>query len=47
MISKQLLEDAKKRHYAIGAFNANNLEYVQVIIEAAEEEKDSMILQAS
>lgn len=45
--SKQLLEDAKKYHYAVGAFNANNLEYVQAIIEAAEEERAPVILQAS
>ncbi len=45
--SKELLEDARKRHYAVGAFNANNLEYVQAIIDAAEEEKAPVILQAS
>lgn len=45
--SKELLEDARKRGYAVGAFNANNLEYVQAIIEAAEEEKAPVILQAS
>ena len=44
---KELLEDARKRGYAVGAFNANNLEYVQAIIEAAEEEKAPVILQAS
>ena len=45
--SKELLNDARKRGYAVGAFNANNLEYVQAIIEAAEEEKAPVILQAS
>lgn len=45
--SKELLDDARKRRYAVGAFNANNLEYVQAIIEAAEEERAPVILQAS
>jgi fructose-1,6-bisphosphate aldolase class II len=45
--SKEILEDARKRGYAVGAFNANNLEYVQAIIEAAEEERAPVILQAS
>ncbi len=45
--SKEVLEDARKRHYAVGAFNANNLEYVHAIIEAAEEERAPVILQAS
>ena len=45
--SKELLIRAQKEGYAVGAFNANNLEYVQAIIEAAEEEKAPVILQAS
>jgi|YelNatPaOPRAMG01_1025707.scaffolds.fasta_scaffold24640_4 fructose-bisphosphate aldolase class II len=45
--SKELLIKAQKEGYAVGAFNANNLEYVQAIIEAAEEEKAPVILQAS
>ncbi|MEM2102193.1 MAG: class II fructose-bisphosphate aldolase, partial [Candidatus Bathyarchaeia archaeon] len=35
----QLLQQAKKEGYAIGAFNANNMEIVQAIIETAEEER--------
>jgi len=42
-----MLEKAQAEGYAVGAFNANNLEYVQAIIEAAEEEKAPVILQAS
>ena len=45
--SKALLERAYKDHFAIGAFNANNMEQVQAIIEAAEEERAPVILQVS
>ena len=34
-------------HYAIGAFNVNNMEIVQGIMEAASEEKSPVILQVS
>lgn len=43
----ELLADAKKKKYAIGAFNANNLEYVQGIIAGAEAEHAPVIIQAS
>lgn len=42
-----LLRDAEKKEYALGAFNANNMEIVQAIIEAALEENAPVILQAS
>ncbi len=42
---KSILEDAKKRHYAIGAFNVPNLESVQAVISAAEELQVPVILQ--
>jgi fructose-bisphosphate aldolase class II len=42
-----LLKRAYDEKYAVGAFNANNLEQIQGIIEAAEEEKAPVILQAS
>ncbi len=45
--SKELLINAQKEGYAVGAFNANNLEYVQAIVEAAVEENAPVILQAS
>ena len=45
--SKFLLERAYKDHFAIGAFNANNMEQVQAVIEAAEEERAPVILQVS
>jgi len=45
--TKEMLKDAQKRRYGIGAFNANNMEIIQAIIETAEEEKAPVILQAS
>jgi len=45
--TKELLEKAMREKYAAGAFNANNIEMVQAIIEAAEEENAPVILQAS
>lgn len=44
---KELLEHADKNGYAVGAFNVNNMEIVQAIIEAAEETQSPVILQAS
>jgi fructose-bisphosphate aldolase class II len=45
--TKKMLKEAQKGRYAIGAFNANNMEIVQAIVETAEEEKAPVILQAS
>lgn len=45
--SKGLFEKAYKGGYAIGAFNVNNMEIIQGIIEAATEEKSPAILQVS
>ena len=42
-----LLKKAYAEKYAVGAFNANNLEQIQGIVEAAEEENAPVILQAS
>ncbi|EOD01913.1 class II fructose-1,6-bisphosphate aldolase [Caldisalinibacter kiritimatiensis] len=44
---KQILDHAHENGYAVGAFNVNNMEIVQAIIEAAEETKSPVILQAS
>jgi len=44
---KEVLTAAEEGQYAVGAFNANNMEIVQAIIEAAEEERAPVILQAS
>ena len=44
---KDVLEPAEQNGYAVGAFNANNMEIVQAIVEAAFEERSPVILQAS
>lgn len=44
---RQMLDEAAKGGYAIGAFNINNLEQVQAIMEAAHKTKSPVILQAS
>ena len=44
---KEILDDAHKNGYAVGAFNINNMEIIQAIIEAAEETRSPVILQAS
>lgn len=44
---KELFQAAKQGGYAVGAFNVNNMEIIQAIIEAAEEEKSPVFLQAS
>ncbi|NLG33019.1 MAG: class II fructose-1,6-bisphosphate aldolase [Syntrophomonadaceae bacterium] len=43
----ELLLKAERGGYAVGAFNANNMEIIQAIIEAAEKENSPVILQAS
>ena len=45
--SKELLERARAEQFAVGAFNANNLEMVQAIVAAAQEEHAPVILQIS
>ena len=45
--SKEILQRALEDHFAVGAFNANNMEQVQAIIEAAQEERAPVILQVS
>ncbi|MCR2044672.1 class II fructose-1,6-bisphosphate aldolase [Anaerosalibacter massiliensis] len=44
---KEILQDAHKNGYAVGAFNINNMEIIQAIIDAAEETRSPVILQAS
>ncbi|MEA4925170.1 MAG: class II fructose-1,6-bisphosphate aldolase [Syntrophomonadaceae bacterium] len=43
----ELLLRADKEGYAVGAFNANNMEIIQAIVEAAERENSPVIMQAS
>lgn len=44
---KQILDDAHKNGYAVGAFNTVNMEVAQAIIEAAEEEKSPVFIQTT
>lgn len=44
---RNLLDAADKGNYAVGAFNCNNMEIVQAIVEAADELKSPVIIQAS
>ena len=41
--SKEMFEKAYKGGYAIGAFNVNNMEMIQAIVEAANECKSPVI----
>jgi fructose-bisphosphate aldolase class II len=45
--TKEMLKAALEGHFAVGAFNANNMEMVQAIVEAATEEQAPVILQVS
>ena len=45
--TKEMFEKAMKEKYAIGAFNVNNMEFIQAIVDAAAENKSPVILQAS
>ena len=45
--TKELLLDAQKNGYAVGAFNVENMEMVQAVIEAAEELHSPVILQTT
>jgi fructose-bisphosphate aldolase, class II len=45
--SKEMFQKAYAGGYAIGAFNVNNMEIIQGITEAAQEEKAPLILQVS
>ena len=45
--TKEMFEKAYKGGYAIGAFNVNNMEMIQAIVEAANELRSPVILQVS
>ncbi len=45
--SKDLFQKAYQGQYAIGAFNVNNMEIIQGIVDAAKEENAPLILQVS
>lgn len=44
---KQILDEARKKGYGVGAYNVNNMEQVQAIMSAAEETQSPVIIQAS
>lgn len=45
--TKQMLLDARKNSYAVGAFNISNMEFAQSVIDASLESNQDVILQAS
>ena len=44
---RQLLDHAAENNYGVGAFNVNNMEQIQAILEAAKETDSPVIIQAS
>jgi len=44
---RQMLEEAHKGGYGVGAYNVNNMEQIQAIMQAARETKSPLIIQAS
>lgn len=45
--TKEMLLDAQRNHYALGAFNVENMEMMQAVIAAAEAERLPVILQTT
>lgn len=45
--SKEMFKKAYEGHYAVGAFNVNNMEIIQGIVDAAKQENAPVILQVS
>lgn len=45
--SKEILIDAQKNHYAVGAFNVENMEMVLAVLDAAEETNSPVIMQTT
>ncbi len=45
--TKEMLLDAQRNHYAVGAFNIENLEFVMAVLAAAEETKSPVIMQTT
>jgi fructose-bisphosphate aldolase class II len=44
---RQMLDEAAKGGYGVGAFNVNNMEQIQAIMEAAKETRSPVVVQAS
>lgn len=47
MTTKQILKKAQEEHYAVGAFNVENMEMVMAVISAAEEMSAPVIMQTT
>lgn len=47
VIGKDIMQKAHEGNYAVGAFNINNMEIVQAIVEAADELRSPVIIQVS
>ena len=45
--TKEMLLDAQKKGYAVGAFNVENMEMVMAVVSAAEETKSPVIMQTT
>ena len=45
--TREMLKKALEQHYAVGAFNAENMEMVQAIIEAAEAKRAPVMIQTT
>ena len=45
--TKDMFEKSMKEGFAVGAFNVNDMEIIQGIVDAAAEAKSTVILQAS
>ena len=45
--SRELLQDAQRNHYAVGAFNVENMEMVMAVLAAAEETNSPVIMQTT
>lgn len=44
---KQILDEARKKGYGVGAYNVNNMEQIQAIMSAAQKTNSPVIIQAS
>ncbi|WP_278838280.1 class II fructose-bisphosphate aldolase, partial [Ligilactobacillus saerimneri] len=42
-----IYQAAREGHYAVGAFNTNNLEWTQAILQAAQETNTPVLIQVS
>ena len=43
----EIFKQARRNHYAVGAYNTNNLEWTKALLQAAEETRTPLLIQAS